>query len=342
MWKMESPPTWREWLGELISNPQERQRITRVVGVHPITLVRWATSKSTPHREYLRPLLDAVAPIPGSQTFLESFQQEFPHHLAESGAEYDSQQEISSAFYAQVIATYTSSLPILRASTICTLILQQMLDHLDSSRLGMKIVVARCVPPQPEQKVRSLRAIVGRGTPPWESHLEDHIHFLGAESQAGHAICSGHASIIGSHVVKMQQFPAHYSTYEESSMVYPLMLAGRIAGCLCLSSTQQHYFNEPRLDLIRLYGELLMLAFELDSFYELEQIELGIMPPGFRQQRYLASFQQSVVQHMLQAARNHEILSRPQAEKLAWWEIEDALLRLAFKQGEEENTDESA
>ena len=51
---------WREFLNSIISNPAERDRIANEIGVHAITLSRWASGESTPRPHNLRQLLRAL------------------------------------------------------------------------------------------------------------------------------------------------------------------------------------------------------------------------------------------------------------------------------------------
>src|SRR5579885_2914117 len=122
------PQTWRELLATLIADPQERQRIAEATGVSPITLTRWSSNKSNPRKDNLRPLLEAVAEY--RQQLTELITKEFPDFLKEF-PEAETLMEIPSAFYARVLSAHTSSPPLLRASTICILILQQIVVRLD-------------------------------------------------------------------------------------------------------------------------------------------------------------------------------------------------------------------
>src|SRR6266851_1330869 len=57
---MQSPKTWRQLLGTIVSDPQEEQRLIDIMGIRPITLVRWVQNKSEPRPYFLRQLLDAL------------------------------------------------------------------------------------------------------------------------------------------------------------------------------------------------------------------------------------------------------------------------------------------
>src|SRR5438876_8404693 len=57
---MEALPTWRDLLTQIISDPLEKQRIADALGIHPMTLVRWARGEGSPHPKNLYRLLDVV------------------------------------------------------------------------------------------------------------------------------------------------------------------------------------------------------------------------------------------------------------------------------------------
>ena len=320
---MDDSLTWRALLGKVIANPQERQRIAELMGVKPITLTRWSTQKSNPRLDNLRPLLDA---LPHHREALKTLLVEDYPELLYNPPEVESPPaEVPSTFY-----TSTTSPPILRNATICTLVLQQMLSHLDPHQHGMAVFIMLCVSSSPNQKVRSLRTTFGRGNPPWESHLEHHIGFLGAESQAGHAVRSGHSIIVQSQSERNWLYPAHMFDFEESVVATPLLLGDQTAGCLYVTSIRQQYFSQAYLDLIQAYVDLLVIAFEEADFYVFHQIELELMPPYSIQQPYLLQFRQRVAQKMIVSANEKKPLTRQMAELEVWQELENELLYVAL------------
>src|SRR6267142_4616396 len=190
---MDEKQTWRDLLGQIISNPREKHRIAEALGVNPITLGRWATSKSHPREDNLRQLINALPLY--RQQMVELITREYPQIFAGQSVSMASVPEIPSVFYARVMSTHTTSPLLIRSSSISTLVLQQMLAHLDPRQAGMKIEITQCLPPLPGQKVRSLRKTIGRGTYPWDVPLQE-TEFMGAESQAGQAVISGHPLVI--------------------------------------------------------------------------------------------------------------------------------------------------
>ena len=328
---MEETQTWRDLLGKVISDPSEKQRIADTLGVKPITLTRWATGVSNPRQDNLLPLLDALPHY--HQQFSELIPKEFPHFFPKNSTIIDhTPQEIPSAFYARVLNAHANSPVLLRASSICILILQQLLGHLDPRQTGVMAFIAQCVPPVPGHKVRSLRKTLGRATTKsWEAIVENWTQFYGAESQTGQATTTGHPIIIHSSEDRLRWFPAHHThELEGSSVVYPILFADRVAGSLCIVSKEANYFSQTHLDLIEDYVELMVLAFERNEFYRLHDIELGLIPSREIQQPYLAQFHQRVTHAMIAASQNNIELTRREAELKVWQDIEEELLQVAF------------
>lgn len=328
---MEEPKTWRELLGQVTSEPREKQRVAEALGINPITLTRWVTYKSNPRPDNLRPLLNVLPSY--RKQFAALIAREYPHIFHEVASANDIQPDIPSAFYARVLNAHTTSPPMLRAASVCILILQQILEHLDPHHRGMAVVVLQCIPPLPGRRVRSVRKTLTRGTVPWNSY-ENQTLFLGAESLAGHALISGRFTTIQSREEKKRMFPTHYVQMEESTVAYPILLADRTAGCLYIVSTQRNYFSQVHLDLIQRYVDLMVLAFSDNEFYPLQSIELGLMPSYDQQLPYLTTVQRRVTQLIIEASRDHQPLTRPEAEQAVWQAIEDELLRLTMNNKE--------
>jgi hypothetical protein len=322
---MKEPETWRELLGQVISDHQEKVRIAEAVGVNPITLMRWATNKSNPRLDNLRPLLSALPLY--RQQLARLIALEYPHVLSVAPLFTEIAPEIPSAFYARVLNAHTSSPSMLRGSAVSILILQQLLEHLDPQQFGMVAVIVQCTPPAvPGGKVRSLRKTVGRGNPPWQN-IEHSTCFVGAEGQAGRVLVTGRFTSTQTREEKLRLFPTHCMAEEESTVIYPILLADRVAGCLCVVSTRRNYFTQMHLDLVQRYTDLLVLVFREHEFYPLQDIKLGIMPPALQQQSLLASFQRRVTQRLIEAAQDHQSMTRMQAEQVLWHEVEEELLR---------------
>jgi transcriptional regulator with XRE-family HTH domain len=324
---MEAIQSWRELLGKVIADPQERQRIADALGVNPITLTRWATNKSNPRQDNLRPLFEALPQH--RQLLTELIAQEFPQLINEVLSQESITPTIPSEFYARVLSVHTTSPTRLRVSTMRLLILQQIIAHLDPRQEGLLALIAQCVPPRAGHKVRSMHMTYGRSTPGWSSLVENRTLFFGAESQVGQALSTAQPVIVNSPEVRELLFPMHGSPFDTSSLAYPLLQADRAAGCLAVASIHPHYFTQERLELLQEYAHLLVLAFEPEEFYDLQDIELGIMPRPELQPAHLMSFQKRVTQHLIQASQRNQVLSRPQAELLVRQELEEEFLHMA-------------
>lgn len=320
---MQEPQTWRELLGQIIEDPQKKQSIAEELGVRTITLTRWVNHESNPRPQNLRQLLAALPKY--RDILLELISEEFDGFG--DTIEEDSSREIPAAFYSRVFDARATTSDTLRFWSITNLILQQALGQLDPGRLGMSIIVVRCMYPGQDKKIRSLRESVGMGTPPWNGNLEQSAMFLGAESLAGFVVSSCRSAAIQNLEEDQSLLPSQKVGDERSAAVYPIMYAGRIAGCLLVSSTSVNYFlSQSRLSLIKTYADLVALAFEPEEFYELEDIELRVMPSHAEQKPYFANFRQRVAREMTRASSINRPINTIQAEKLVWMQLEQELL----------------
>lgn len=326
---MQEASSWRELLKDIIRNPAERERIATEIGVHSLTLQRWTNGESTPRPHNLKQLLVALP-----QQYRDQFRSllsrlEEDALLFAQAREDDLPPELPSALVNEVLETRASSPDILRYWTICRQVLQHALRQLDPDPVGMAITVVRCMPPTRDGKIHSLRENVGLGNAPWESDLEPKALFLGAESLAGHVTQIGRYEQIPDLRTQSSFLPAYQTTYEVSAAACPINYAGRVTGCLLLSSTQPEYFLvEARRTLIQSYANLLALAFEPEEFYPPELIQLAIMPPLEVQQSYFVGFRQRLIKLMKESTQTEHPLTMTQAEELAWQQIEAILLQL--------------
>jgi hypothetical protein len=319
---------WRELLSSIISNPVERDRIATEIGVHAITLARWANGESTPRPHNLRQLLRALPKQQRNQ--MQPLLVDISGDVSQLEID-TSDQEIPYKFIMEVLEARASIPDLLRFWSITRLVLQQALKQLDPERVGMAITVVRCMPPR-DGKIRSLRESVGLGSPPWGGDLEEKALLLGAESLAGHVTVSCRMEQIGDLKANKTFLPAYQVEHEVSAVACPIMHACRVAGCLLLSSTQLDYFvPEARLSLVRGYAYLASLAFTPDEFYNPDQIALHIMPPPVRQQPYFDGFRQRVLQRMQSSSSGSQLLASTEAEQIEWQYIEEQLLCLPLE-----------
>lgn len=326
----QGPETWRDLLKDIISDPREKQRLSEQLGVREITLTRWVNQESDPRPQNLRNLLNALPQH--RERFLDLIREEEGFEEFSNAIIDNSQQEIPSPFYTRIFAARASTIENMRFWSISNLILQQALGQLDPDRLGMGISVVRCMTLSPsDKKVHSLREGVGTGTPPWTNNLEQKAMFLGAESLCGYVatICRPAANQNTDDPENL--VPAHRTENEKSAAVHPILFAGRLAGCLLVSSTQYNYFlSQARFTLIERYANLLALAFEPEDFYEPSQIELRMMPDQQIQKKHFADFRVRVANTMIEASKNKRPVNNIQAEELVWQQLEEELLREAM------------
>ena len=76
---VEIAPTWRDVLGKIIQEAQERQNIARELGVSVVTLTRWVSGTSNPRMQSLRRLLEVLPQQRSQLTAL--IKEEFPGFL---------------------------------------------------------------------------------------------------------------------------------------------------------------------------------------------------------------------------------------------------------------------
>ncbi len=326
---MHKQPSWRELLGTLIEDTSERHRIATTLRVSPITLQRWVRGESDPRVQNLRRLLLA---LPQQREYLSPLiAQEFPEFSTKLREEALPQDVnvIPSEFYTRVLHTGATIPKGLRFWSLCDLILQQILEHLDPNRQGMAVILICCMPPSPEQQIRSLREVMGHGTPPWDHHLTQQAILQGAESLAGYAVTTSRFVMEQNLKESTSQITAYRGTRENSAAAAPLLRHDEIAGCLLVVSTQTHYFDNTRCELIQNYADLLGVAFDATDFYKSHHIRLGIMPTIEVQRLALSGFQHRLLEAITQAARNRQPINLAQAEQIVWQQFEEDLLQMS-------------
>ncbi len=326
--------TWRKLLGRIVSTPAEKQQLADVLGINTITLTRWTSTRSKsvdeaeqrprPRAHLLRQLVDALPNY--REQLIPLIQEEFPDFLVEeplASLQANEAKEIPANFYAKVLSTAATLGRALRYLTVFDLLLVHATQQLDPERLGLSIIVVQCVPPSPpDEKVFSLHEQFRIGTPPWSPEREEKTLFLGAESLAGHAVTTGKPEVIDDVRSYSGLLPVHQSQYEVSVAAYPLQRAGRIAGCLLVSSTQLRYFTRPRQELLQAYSDLAVVAFYDHECYEPDQIELRLMPDEMIQGPHLFMFNKRVEDLL----RDGRMTSRLEAEQKVLKQLESELI----------------
>jgi transcriptional regulator with XRE-family HTH domain len=323
---MDTLLSWQSSLQHILKVPGERHRMATALGLSPMTLTRWASGESNPQRSHLIRLVQVVQ-LQYREELLEGLEAAYPDF--QSWLKDDSSEQISSEFFAQLLNIRTTTTETLRFWRISDLILKQVLAQLDPNQLGMSITLVQCMPPSPKHgnKVRSLRERVGKGTHPWEADLEHLALLLGVESLGGYAVEARHIVNIDD-LGKEKLLPAYQTQYEVSAAAHPIMLGGRVAGCLSASSTQLAYFTQSRQALLAAFSDLASLAFEKNEFYPPDIIELKVMPRPEYQHPILSTFRQQVSKVLTAASHQRIRMSNLEAEQKVWRELEEILLDL--------------
>jgi hypothetical protein len=318
--------TWRDLLAEIIHDTHEKQRIAVALGVNQVTLSRWASNLSRPRLQHHKKLLDAI-PARHKQEFAELLAVEFPasHEPILNELSEETVNEIPSAFYARIFSAYTSTPHELRITSILSLILQQMLSHVDVDQEGTSISVALCTVPPAGQLVRTLHEFTGRGTPPFKSHLEMQTFFLGIGTMAGFVVTHSRQLVIQN--LREDKGFAHFlrTDFEESAMVYPIMFENGIAGCSIVSSTRLDFFTAVRQRLVQDYTNLMALALSPGHFYKSSQVDLHVLPHPEKQHKFFANFSQRLIATIGRLAGQG--FSRAEAEAITLREVEEEILR---------------
>src|SRR5689334_11867817 len=126
---MHPPQTWRDLLGRIIREPGENERLARALGVNAQTFIRWIKQEEIPSSQHLYLLLDA---FPQHRALL-------PTLLLE---EFDDFSDgISATFSAHVLNLYNTASDETRFWSICSAILSEAPQQLDTDRAGLSMSV---------------------------------------------------------------------------------------------------------------------------------------------------------------------------------------------------------
>jgi hypothetical protein len=239
-----------------------------------------------------------------------------------------SSEIIPSLFYDRVLQTLAISPDPLRRLSLASLILHQALQQLDPQKLGMDIIVGQCMSPQGEhQIVRSLREMMGIGTPPWPKDGTDSF-FRGAESLEGYAVTTGRLQVVDEEGSVL--LPYVRRDYVNSTVTCPILRANRVAGYIMVFSTQVRFFSvQGRQTLVQSYANLLSLCFNDSDFYSLEHFALHIMPPNEIQSSIIGTFRQRVSDILRTGLTNQRRMSISEAEMIAWQQVEEEIIRFS-------------
>jgi hypothetical protein len=316
---------WREQLGVLIRNSQEKKRLAEGAGVKPITLQRWADGDSQPRETNLLRLAQELPPDIAAR-FLNLATVEFPS-LAQVHFENNIiAPEINADLYNQVLQLYAKMPVMLARQQLQDLILKHALTHLDPTGGGMSLTLLYCVPPRLGEKVRALCQNGGQGTPPWPRDLERKVLFVGAESLAGSTASACHAIMADRH----EDPQYNWDKDEESAAASPILRQAKIAGVLVASSARPRHFTQAHKNLLELYAHLIVLMFNPAEFYDSSQVQqLGVIPRIAAQEHHVQDIDRRATQKLAELqARGDSSVTMQQARHYVWQDIVDELLGL--------------
>jgi hypothetical protein len=331
MSSLQEPSTWQEFLGQLIENPQERQRIAALVRVRPITLQRWVEGISRPRDENINMLLRVLPPV-SYPLFMRLLIVDFPHLVQEELPAERFMPEIPSEFYARSLHALTFTPQLICRQTIQDLVLQQTLEHLDPERRGLSVSVVTCVPPGQERVVRSLREIGGLGTPPWPRNLAEKTMFLGSESLVGYAVSQMSQCVVNTRD-EITVFPVRWMENERSAAAFPIMCHARVAGALVVASALEHFFTKANIAVLENYSHLASLLFEPEEFFDAQEIVLRMMPEYELQEPYFAGYNRRISQKFAEANGRGISITLREARQLVWQDLEEVLLQVFLETG---------
>lgn len=234
---------------------------------------------------------------------------------------------ISTDFYLQILSDRATLIEIIRKRELLIRIIKQALIQLDPHELGMAITLALCMPPGNHGKIRSLRERMGQGTFPWNADLENLSIFLASESLAGYVAQTRLASSIED-LSKETLLPAYQTEDEMSAAAAPIMLEGKIAGCLLASSAEIGHFTQQRLTLLSSFSDLVSLALDPGEFYPTEIIQLGVLryKHAVEQRAILRRYPGLVQTRLIESYQTPHPLTYLEAEELVWSELENQVL----------------
>ncbi|BCL83323.1 GAF domain-containing protein [Ktedonobacteria bacterium brp13] len=314
---------WRDLLGNIVNAAQDKQRIASELGVSPITLSRWISGESMPRAQNLRYLLHVLPEY--RSHFLALWYEEFDAAFIEEIEADTIPNEVSSAFYAQILRDHCRLPRILHRRSLCERIVQQGLKQIDPNGAGLYIAVFRCTPPRIDGKVRSLYEDTWAMSFPSEKSEEMPIRpFFGRESLIGRAVYMGQPHVIQRKDEGFRQFSEQdWWDIMESGMACPIHLDDQYAGCMVVYSLLPDYFLLPsRQELIRQFANLLALAFEPADYHPHNVIDLAHLPSFSRQIATVLSYRQRLAMMMSKQSVNFA-----QAECLVMQQLEAELLR---------------
>jgi hypothetical protein len=281
--------TWRDLLGELIEDTQERERLAHELGVHEWTPWRWTSNKSKPRARYLKKLPEI---FPSHQReLLQLLRKEYPDLFPkEEEAEKEALHHIPSFDYARVLSTLADPGPYYGQESIFYHILNYIGAQLAMS--GETSVLVMVLSPSRRSLYSLASMTYGGGRFPviLAFHMMiDRIIFAGRES-LGSAVTTASIKMTG------------------STLAFPLRRRSRISGCLWVIHSEREALSPPKVELLSRYADLLAIGFTDAQFYDPAQVDLATIPDLETQRQLFASYQSQYLSSLQSISELEDIL----------------------------------
>jgi hypothetical protein len=172
---MAEASSWRNLLGTIISDPQERQRLANAIGVNPFTLTRWVTNQSLPRRESLYRLVKVCPPQYGALLSNLIAQEWEDFSLTDAAGDLQAAEAVPIEVYTDVLAIKATTPQNTHFWMISQRLVSAMLKQLDPHNVGVGISILACTKPAAGKSVRSLHVVGGDGTAPLKQKTADYF-----------------------------------------------------------------------------------------------------------------------------------------------------------------------
>lgn len=347
-----SEETWRNYLYTMnkLMDAEQKRAFYRAIGVSRQTFDRWRRGEDWPQRSNLVRLLKFLSEEERSR-FLQLLKKDdarawslLPEDVRETTFADGYGNTLDSAFQHEELDNFCLKLLRLQRDTpdrtwqVGRAILHECVTRLETHpvQAGIEVSVATCMPPQRDGKVRSLREIVGIGTPPWREDFHEKDFFLGIETLAGQAVNTRRGQMIPNFAHGSPLSVAPRLEHERCAASFPIMHVTpgptpemSIAGALVVSCAQAGYFTARRMDILEIFADIIRLAYSEDVYYPASLIELAPMPPPSVQSASLDVLFMRVLAEDKRLKAEGSDLPSGEVEKRVRAEIELELLHLA-------------
>lgn len=266
---------WRDDLRTLIrNNPALKKQIADTLGCSIRGPERWIAEDNNPSPRYAAGLAKMFPQLRAS------LRSEIPTAFAKKKE--PPVQRIPAIFYDEILTALAYANMRVGKPAMIGSLLTQMLGHLDPERDGLLIALAQCR--LDNGLVNSLQIAPEHwvGTGPWSKlAVEDAIRVLpGTLIAASVSQFSPVSWTIDDAPQYAEPVPTAFQPdLAECAVAYPLLREGSsVAGALFFVATQDDFFSQATLDLIKRYATLFAVAFRDREFYDDEQLKLKPEP----------------------------------------------------------------